>query len=58
MLTTGTGAEKKQVEEIVAVVANLKGVILGGEEIVDAALFLASDESKYVSGLNLVVDEL
>ncbi|KAB1222463.1 Secoisolariciresinol dehydrogenase [Morella rubra] len=56
MLTNASGAEKKQVEEIVAAGANLKGAILGAEDIADAALFLASDESKYVSGLNLVVD--
>ncbi|XP_031502446.1 (+)-borneol dehydrogenase 1-like [Nymphaea colorata] len=36
--------------------SNLKGVTLKKEEIAEAALYLASDESKFTSGLNLVVD--
>ncbi|CAI9781410.1 unnamed protein product [Fraxinus pennsylvanica] len=34
----------------------LKGVVLKPEDVAEAALFLASDESKYVSGHNLLVD--
>ncbi|KAL8168131.1 hypothetical protein V2J09_009630 [Rumex salicifolius] len=34
----------------------LKGRVLKEEDIAAAALFLASDEAKYVSGVNLVVD--
>ncbi|KAI5424818.1 short-chain dehydrogenase reductase 3b isoform X2 [Lathyrus oleraceus] len=37
-------------------IANLKGVTLKGKHIAEAALFLASDESAYISGHNLVVD--
>ncbi|MCD7466479.1 hypothetical protein HAX54_003228 [Datura stramonium] len=34
----------------------LKGVLLDEEEIAKAVLYLASDDSKYVSGINLVLD--
>lgn len=36
--------------------ANLKGVGLTANDVADAVLYLASDESRYVSGLNLLVD--
>ncbi|KAM4101318.1 hypothetical protein ACB094_05G134400 [Castanea mollissima] len=36
--------------------SNLKGKNVTPEDIADAALFLASDDSKYVSGHNLLVD--
>lgn len=36
--------------------ANLKGRILEPEDIAEAAVYLGSDESKYVSGVNLVID--
>nr|QQM18974.1 secoisolariciresinol dehydrogenase 9 [Kadsura heteroclita] len=50
------GVEEEGCEDMVARAANLKGVVLKAEDIANAALFLASDESKYVSGLNMVVD--
>ncbi|KAA8516784.1 hypothetical protein F0562_017106 [Nyssa sinensis] len=57
MLRKGMGMmEKKKVEEVVAGVANLKEVVLEPEDIAEAALYLGRDESKYVSGINLVVD--
>ncbi|CAA2968167.1 secoisolariciresinol dehydrogenase-like [Olea europaea subsp. europaea] len=43
-------------EECCNVYSHLKGVVLESEDVAEAALFLASDESKYVSGHNLLVD--
>ena len=43
-------------ETVISEAANLKGVVLEPKDIAEAALYLARDESKYVSGVNLVVD--
>ncbi|KAK9985903.1 hypothetical protein SO802_030854 [Lithocarpus litseifolius] len=48
--------EKNKVEDVVSSCANLKGAVLEPEDIAKAVLYLGSDESKYVSGMNLVVD--
>ncbi|KAL0347006.1 UNVERIFIED_CONTAM: Secoisolariciresinol dehydrogenase [Sesamum calycinum] len=44
------------VENAMSYMANLKGVTLKAEDVANAALFLASDEARYVSGQNLFVD--
>ncbi|XP_074577124.1 momilactone A synthase-like [Curcuma longa] len=49
-----SGEEK--VKALGEVISALKGVMLKAEDIAEAALFLASDESRFVSGHNLMVD--
>ncbi|KAL0318158.1 UNVERIFIED_CONTAM: Short-chain dehydrogenase reductase 2a [Sesamum calycinum] len=48
--------EVEKMEEFVRGMGNLKGETLRVKDIAEAALFLASDESRYISGHNLVVD--
>lgn len=50
------GVDGKIIEKVMNELANLKGVTLKTDDIANAALFLASDEAKYISGQNLFVD--
>ncbi|KAJ6937447.1 secoisolariciresinol dehydrogenase-like [Populus alba x Populus x berolinensis] len=43
-------------DEVNRLYSNLKEAVLKAEDVAEAALFLGSDESKYVSGHNLIVD--
>ncbi|CAN0888709.1 Short-chain dehydrogenase reductase 3b [Linum grandiflorum] len=56
-LTCGAfGLKPDEVEANCSKVANLKGISLNARHVAETALFLASDESAYVSGHNLAVD--
>jgi NAD(P)-dependent dehydrogenase (short-subunit alcohol dehydrogenase family) len=48
--------DKAAVDAFCDGVANLEGTVLKVEDVAEAGLYLASDEAKYVSGHNLVVD--
>ncbi|XP_021646439.2 short chain aldehyde dehydrogenase 1-like [Hevea brasiliensis] len=46
----------KDMENVISAAANLKEAILEAEDVAEAAVYLGSNESKYASGINLVVD--
>ncbi|KAF6159851.1 hypothetical protein GIB67_032935 [Kingdonia uniflora] len=50
------GMDVKGIETMFSSACSLKGVALNVKHVSDAVLFLASDESTFVSGLNLAVD--
>lgn len=57
MATGGNeGVKVEELEQQISAMGNLKGHVLKAEDVAKAALFLASDEAHYVSGLNLMVD--
>ncbi|XP_077230495.1 short chain aldehyde dehydrogenase 1-like [Tasmannia lanceolata] len=56
MMQSMLGMDASSVEKWINESANLKGVSLNAEDVAEAVLYLASEESKYVSGHNLVID--
>ncbi|XP_068639156.1 tropinone reductase-like 1, partial [Aristolochia californica] len=57
-MTTGVvpNDDPALLESFMSDVGNLKGAVLKADDVARSALFLASDDANYVSGLNLVVD--
>ncbi|CAN8307794.1 unnamed protein product [Cochlearia groenlandica] len=55
-MTKSAGATAEKIEEYFAAMGNLKGVVLKASHVAQAAMFLASDDSAYISGQNLAVD--
>ncbi|KAL4591740.1 hypothetical protein LXL04_004711 [Taraxacum kok-saghyz] len=56
LLTNAMGLEKAAVDGILCASAVLNEVVPTAEDIGEAAVYLGSDASKFVSGINLVVD--
>ncbi|CAB4317460.1 unnamed protein product [Prunus armeniaca] len=50
------GLEDEEMENTMSALANLKGVTLKAVDVANAALYLASDEARYISGHNLLID--
>ncbi|XP_038883232.1 secoisolariciresinol dehydrogenase-like [Benincasa hispida] len=56
MLRKALGLTTEALEEVVRSSAILKGVVPTTEDVAEAALYLCSDESRVISGHNLVID--
>lgn len=54
--TEFVGMDETRYEELMGTLANLKRVTLKAEDVANAALFMASEEGRYISGHNLFVD--
>ena len=56
LLTSSLGLEKSKLDGLICDSGNLKGVVPKEDNVAEAVLFLVNEGSKFVSGLNLVVD--
>ncbi|PRQ44060.1 putative secoisolariciresinol dehydrogenase [Rosa chinensis] len=56
LATKFVGLDDEGFENMMSSLANLKGVTLKAQDVANAALYLASDEARYISGHNLLID--
>lgn len=56
LATQFIGCDDHVFENVMSGFANLKGVTFKTDDVANAALFFASDDSKYISGHNLLID--
>ncbi|KAL8263133.1 hypothetical protein R6Q59_024482 [Mikania micrantha] len=56
LTTSFLGLDGEALENVMNQLSNLKGVTLKTDDVAKAALFLVSDEAKYISGHNLFID--
>ncbi|GAB4833308.1 hypothetical protein Ancab_031554 [Ancistrocladus abbreviatus] len=56
LMLQATSMEKSVIDGLICESGVLKGVVLEAEDVANVALYLASDDAKFVSRLNLVVD--
>ena len=56
LATRFVGLDDAALENLMSALANLKHATLKTEDVANAALFLASDEGRYISGHNLLID--
>ena len=56
LATKFVAVDDEGLENVMNSLANLKGVTLKAEDVANAVLYFASDESRYVSGHNLLID--
>ncbi|GMN39495.1 hypothetical protein TIFTF001_008723 [Ficus carica] len=56
LATKFVGLDDEGVENLMNSLANLKHVTLKAEDVANAALYLASEEGRYISGHNLLID--
>ncbi|XP_015059872.1 secoisolariciresinol dehydrogenase-like [Solanum pennellii] len=56
LMLNGFGIDKIKADKWFEEAGNLKGVLLDEQDVANGVLYLASDDSKYVSGHNLILD--